>query len=335
MPSKPFDPAKPTIYLDTSTLCDAVRVHVLGGRPVHAAYRPLMPWIDRAARDANVCLSLIHLNELARWPDIASADATATWLDGLPIVWVRSRMTVERTEDERWTRLAAGVPSPGPDPFAPSMGTAFDAIDGRAVSAILASKCPVLSLLKTARLMEKRYTEAPFEAANTFRADRAWAEQQGWSEEKKRERTEQNVRTALRTRALEADRRLVARLDASYLGKTCTSGDVQDLLVDLYDGDLQALPLFRIDRLFIEGFVAAALRKQAGSAKERDALGGSFYDNLHLIGAAYCDVFTCDRETSNWLGSFRTQIGRAPQLTVGGHARGVEGFVADLMSTWP
>jgi hypothetical protein len=108
-----------------------------------------------------------------------------------------------------------------------------------------------------------------------------------------------------------------------------------DRLVELYERDPQALPLFRLAMLFNDGFVAGVMRRQPGSAKDRDALSGSFHDGLHLAGAAYCDVFTCDRGTSNSLGEFRAQIGRRPQLAVRGHTGGVHGFVVDLMATWP
>jgi hypothetical protein len=335
MPSKLYDPTKPTVYLDHSTMCDAFRAHLVGGQPGHRAYLPLLSWIERVAQEANLCLSLIHVNELGRWDDQAMGDALAGWWDRLPIVWVHSRMTLEEREGDHWTRVVADVASPGVQPFAPSLMTAFHDIDMKAVGALLASAHPVVSLVETARLIKDRHAEAPIEAATTFREDRAWADSQGWSEEKKHETTEYKVAVALRTCALEADRRLVEGNDVNYLLKTCTGGDVQDRLVDLYQREPKALPIFRLDRKFIEGFIDAAMRKQAGSAKERSALGGSFYDNMHLAGAAHCDVFTCDRVTSEWLGDFRTTIGRRPQLAVGRHPRGVDGFVEELMATWP
>jgi len=176
MPSKLYDPSKPTFYLDQSTLCDAFRAHD-SVKPSDAAYRPLLPWIERIAREANLCVSLIHISELAKWTDVKMANAFAAWLDGLP--------------------------------------------------------------------------------------------------------------------------------------------------------------LFRVAIRFNEGFVAGVMRREAGSKKDREALSGSFHDSLHLVGAAYCDVFTCDKGTSESLGGFRAQIGRQCQLAVRGHAGGIQGFVEALIANWP
>ncbi len=77
------------------------------------------------------------------------------------------------------------------------------------------------------------------------------------------------------------------------------------------------------------------MRKQAGSGSESEALSGMPFDWLHLVGAAYCDVFTCDRQVSEWLGDLRTRFGRRHQLAAKGHPGGPQGFVQDLMATWP
>ena len=73
MPPRPRQPG-PTIYLDTSTLSNAFSSHDLTltapGRP-DAAFQALLPWIGRVAVEANLCVSVFHLKELACWGDHA------------------------------------------------------------------------------------------------------------------------------------------------------------------------------------------------------------------------------------------------------------------------
>ena len=75
--------------------------------------------------------------------------------------------------------------------------------------------------------------------------------------------------------------------------------------------------------------------KALGSSGDLDALSGASEDGLHLVGAAYCDVFTRDRATSNALGDFRAKVGRRPEFAARGYSGGIGAFVADLMATWP
>jgi hypothetical protein len=339
MPAKPIDPTRPTFYLDNSTLCAAIKAHRLEpDAPRYAAYRPLASWVERVAKEANLCLSTAHLIELARWEDEATADAMARWYEGLPVVWVRSRHgDAEDFEDELWTCVAAGVPvDVAAKPFAPSLLTAFRALDAAAVSALLAAREPILALLKAQRRIDSdRYVDQFMQGAERFRPDRRWADAQGWTEQRRREETENNIRVSLRQRARDADGRLTLKGDSLYAGKTCSSGDVQDALVDTYARDPRAMPLFRADRRFFDGAAARVVRGQPGSKSLREALRGSLCDWLHLVGAAYCDVFTCDRAVSDWLGDLRAPLGLRPQLAVGGHLAGVAGFVTELMASWP
>lgn len=339
MPSKPRDPATPTFYLDHSTLCDAFRSLSFGGTTAAPAeYRPLFPWIERVANEANLCLSIFHMAELGRWRDIATADAMALWYEKLPIVWVRSMADVQDREDEHWAKIAVSVkPSEQATPFAPSLLAAFQRLDGDALSELLAKREPVVALLDAIRTKgQGKEVASVLGVAQAFRDDRAWAKKVGWSADKQREETAYKRRVDLRKRAMAADQRLVARGDLEYAAKECSGGDVQDLLVKLFDDDPTSLPCFRAVQRFDEGLIAFALKKQGGSKSERDALSGSFHDLIHVsVGAAYCDVFTCDGNVSDWLGDLRDAIGLPHQLSVGRTDSGAKGFVEALMATWP
>jgi hypothetical protein len=134
---------------------------------------------------------------------------------------------------------------------------------------------------------------------------------------------------------MDADRRLVARNDIEYAAKSCSGGEVQDLLVALLDKEPTALPCCRAVQRFNEGLISFAMTKEGGSKKERAALSGSFHDLVHLsVGAAYCNVFTCDGLVSDWLGPLRQDLGLQPQLSAK-KLGGPEPFVKALMSTWP
>jgi hypothetical protein len=68
----------------------------------------------------------------------------------------------------------------------------------------------------------------------------------------------------------------------------------------------------------------------------RRSLSSSFADYMHLVGAGYCDVFTCDVAVSGWIGDLRATFGHSrQQLAVGGYEGGAEAFARDLMATWP
>ena len=95
------------------------------------------------------------------------------------------------------------------------------------------------------------------------------------------------------------------------------------------------MPLFRTDRRFFAGLSERVVRGQPGSKRLRDDLKGSFCDWIHLVGAAYCDVFTCDGTVSSWLADLRGTLGLRAQLIVRNHPGSTEGFVHDLMATFP
>ncbi len=338
VPSKLRDQSKPTFYLDHSTLCDAFRAHAVGSsKPAEAEYRPLFDWVERVAKEANLCLSTFHIAELGRWGDTTTAAAMARWYEQLPIVWARSLLDLEEAEDEHWVKVAAGItPAVSVSAFAPSLLTAFRDLSHDAASKLLATKEPILALLDAIRTkgQDEEVGMMP-QTAQAFRDNRAWADAEGWSAEKKDSETAYKRRVDLRTRAMEADRRMVARRDVEYAAKQCSSGDVQDRLVELIEKNVQAMPCYRARARFNEGFLDTAVQRPGASNKERGALRGSFHDLIHLsVGAAYCDVFTCDGLVGDWLGDLRQILGLRPLLSRKKFTT-TEAFVSALLAEWP
>lgn len=329
------DTTKPTVYLDQSTLCDAFRAHLqpAGADP---AYRPLLPWIERVAREANLCLSTAHIAEIGRWGDRASANALADWIDGLPTVWVRSMLDVGPEEDDFWTKIAAGfTPSSRVEPFTASLLAAFNAMTAEASTEAFGRPGSVHPFLDAARVYGFSKVEANMIGMiRNFQQNAAWADQQGWSDARKADDIAYNRRVDIRTRAEEARRRLNARRDPD-LGGTDIDATVQDALVEVLDGDPLAMPSWRLTTAFSARFAEVARGLQAGSKKER-ALVSSFFDYQHLaVAAAHCDVFTCDRMVRDAVTPARQSLGRSAAFAPGQHPGGLAGFVADLMSTWP
>jgi hypothetical protein len=329
-----------TFYLDQSTLCDAFRAHCMGPGAADPHYRPLYPWIERVATEANLCISLTHLVELAKLTHLPTADGIAKWLDGLPLVWTRSFPRIIQQEYDVWTRIAAAVPSVAVQPFSQSLLATFDTPTPNDVSSFLRNAPRGLpGMLGAVRQAwannNGRWGGLVPGMARGVREDRAEAVARGKPDPFRRERIDDNQRAKLRRLAMDADRRLTENADVAYAAKAYTSNEVLDRFIEQYQNDPRSLPLQRAHGLHVESLLDGVGRRTPGSSRDRDLLSGAMEDGMHLVGAAYCDVFTCDRITSNALGDFRTTIGRMPQLAIGGYPGGVEAFVRDLMATWP
>jgi hypothetical protein len=333
MPSKQRDPQKPTVYLDQSTLSDAFRAHHSGvGRLADPAYLPLLQWIGRVAAEANLCISSVHLLELAGWvADEPMADAICAWLDALPTVSVASLQRVQLAEEEGWVRRATSVETQRADPFLPSIAALFP-IAPDISQRLLSRPQPLVALLVAMRELRGRYDNLAPDHAARVRADRVAPEHAHVTSERGASIIELHHRQDLARRATSAAQRLRS---SGMLPDSCTDQQVLHTAFALYESDESELPLYRIQKAYGKGLAEGIERRTAGSAKDVKALSGAAEDGLHLVGAAYCDVFTCDRATSLSIGDVRQRIGRRPQLAVGGHPGGAAGFVGDLMATWP
>lgn len=333
MPSKHHDPTKPTVYLDQSTLSDAFRAHHSGiGRLADPAYLPLRQWIGRVAVEANLCISSVHLLELASWvADEPMADAICAWLDALPTVPVASLQRVQVAEEEAWVLRAMRVEAQKLDPFLPSVAALFP-IAPDVSQRLMSRPQPLVALLVAMRNLRGRYDHLAPDHAARVRADRAAPEHAHVTPELGASIVELHHRQDLGRRATSAAQRLRS---SGMLSASCTDQQVLHYAFASYDSDRSELPLYRIQKAYGKGLAEGIERRTAGSSKDAKALSGAAEDGLHLVGAAYCDVFTCDRATSLSIGDVRVRVGRTPQLAVGGHPGGVGGFVRDLMATWP
>ena len=327
--------SKRTIYLDQSTLCDAFRSCMQPPSAV-AEYRPLMPWIERVAHEANLCLSTAHIIEIAGIPQkhLVQAEGIAAWVDALPTVWVRSVNEVVPEEADYWTKRAAGiVPSGEPENFTDDIADAYSTMDPAARRTAAATPGSIYPFLDAAR--EYGFEDARDRMREVAEAIRTVYEQRralGIVFTDARQRQER--RTAIRTLALEAIERVNARNDAD-LGGQQLPRTTMDLLVDLWEKDPTVLPSWRI-RLAHTTYLAERYGKISSDKKLRAETRSDWVDYQHVaVAAAHCAVFTCDGRVAASIREARVGLGLSPPLTAKNHPGGIAGFVAALMSMWP
>jgi hypothetical protein len=87
MPARPVKRDARTYYLDTSTLSHAFAA-ARGDEKIPSEFSRLVPWIEKLANEANLCVSFVHAAEYADWPASLEADAFVAWLDSLSHVWM-------------------------------------------------------------------------------------------------------------------------------------------------------------------------------------------------------------------------------------------------------
>jgi hypothetical protein len=337
MPARPYDPTRPSIYLDTSALSYAFSGAGIGGYAKLADFAPVFALVEDVAHHANLIFSHIHLSELAQWRDSAAARALMTWLEGLPLVWARLWRYVQLDEFEHWVKVVAGCPSPEPvRAFSPSMLSAFESMSAANAVGILetptlvdAFECERIQAPITTRMNEVALSFA--EQLNTNRAAFAKAATSAATVHKLEGDVAYRRRVQLCRAAMDAHQRLIGRPDIDYASHGATLNDIVDPLVELFSRDPASLPLTRVLDRLSNGLARTATTRTIDSRRFNE-LDSSLADIFHAaIGAACCTVFTCDRLTAEWLGDVRSGLGFDPPIVFRGDA---EAFVSSLTSAW-
>jgi hypothetical protein len=201
------------------------------------------------------------------------------------------------------------------------------------VGAVLSEPNPLWGIMNAAR--EQRGLPGAEELVPMMawlRAD--GAAHAGRTEEWREERLGRGRRAFIRGLAHQADVELRRRQQPGYEEARGRGAHPQDALDELYARDPSCLPAERVMHALLGGQIAAARRRPDTSEKERAKLQGAGGDVAHAcVGAAYCDVFTCDAEVSGWLGETRAGFGYARQLAVRDFRGGAAEFVEALMAS--
>ncbi|MBI2392159.1 MAG: hypothetical protein HYV09_21400 [Deltaproteobacteria bacterium] len=191
----------------------------------------------------------------------------------------------------------------------------------------LANMASIVTALRLTRDPNVDRSDA-LQNARMLRDDRNWAAANLSESEKTRVRGLM-WRRALREAAVAAHRRL--RGSSDDYRRAGHGAEVQDTFVDFVDAHPAAVPMRRVGDAMLYAFAEVAQRRAEGSKKERE-LASSLYDQAHaLLGAAYCDVFTCDALVDRCLGDVRIGLGLPKQLSVA-CAGGEAAFISELMT---
>ncbi|MBX3186556.1 MAG: hypothetical protein KF819_06060 [Labilithrix sp.] len=202
-----------TFYLDTSTLSYAFRglrseCRYEGDQPELAA---LGDSVTRIARDANLCLTTMHIMEWARWRDTRTADALIEWIDSLEIVWLHGMQYVAEDEDEVSLQRALGFDARTTvEIFSPSMLSTFHALKIDQLTEALNCGSPLRSVFEAARIHGGKAQEAEMaRIIRTFHFDRFEdPATRGLTLARKEEVRRAKLRQSLRVGAEEAYERL-------------------------------------------------------------------------------------------------------------------------------
>jgi hypothetical protein len=332
MPSTSHRPGRPSLYPDWSTLVYAFR----GTRPGEPRdIVELCQLVRYVAEQGNLCLSFAHLLELLRGRDATERRARAAWLDSLDVVWLLDRDEVLGLELERLLRNAAlGRAEQLGFPAAPTLLSTFRGLTPTSLPSVL-QRGTVTALVEA--VGDDAGTQGRLgglsavgqQASERFFVDRSQYEAELGTRRLHAELRAKTDRALLNT----------ALAVSAHLAATDPSYRVRNGLLWTSPGEDFVRRVMRpLDELRHElpsAFVFhEAMRRVGDHVGRKGHLGSSFFrkkarksdvfDWMHLLGAAYCDVFTCDDYTSECLGDARLLLGRAPQVVF------LEGDIAAL-----
>lgn len=309
-------PARPrrigaTVYVDQSHLSEAFKAR--SGLRTSAGFRELAECVEHVAHRANLVFSLVHVLELSRWDDDRMRQGMCDWLDGLELVWARSKDAVEHDEEERCLKLCAGLATPPVNAFAPSLLSSLDDITVSDVPSALRG-ASVRSFVEVARTAPQTpWQEALVTNLVHMRNDGQLADDLRLSDKARADILRENRRRDLVERAHAAHQRLSA--DPAYVALKPDPEEISATFARRVAGDDTLLRSNTIVGDHVRALLAVGVARSAGSRGERRLLSAPL-DAMHAaVGGAYCDIFTCDHETDRWLGSARERLGLERQLT--------------------
>jgi hypothetical protein len=310
-----FKPNLPTFYLDQSHLTDAFR-----GASGDAPLLPLGRVVERIAREANLCLQVMHLHELAAWGDQGAANAMAAWLEGLNPVW--TDLADRARQGELRNALLLAVNPLLLQSYTPFIGGLADVYaQWSPEGARFVAHSPltlVLGATRNKRIGFDRMAELSMKATREYAVDRALALRDGHT----RERVDRTLYARARRHradALYTEHQVLVRFeDRDYRtasGNSPSAAEFSQLLTSILPTP-KLMPAW-----FVRDGIARAfswrvnVKADPTSQKFRKKFKGSAVDSYHAeIGAAYSDVFTCDQLTHGDLQGVRERLGFAPAL---------------------
>jgi hypothetical protein len=333
MPARLPIPGRRTAYFDWSTF-----VYAFDGTGVAVAdkaSRRLATIVLDVARDANLCFSLTHVWELLHREDRGERLAMAAWLENLPLVWLLPEAEVIEGEIRHAVLdVARGTRTKPLLPALPSFLSVFTGWDPTSASFGRALCTPTIVALVeelgddagNKRRLEQ-FRSLSVEAAKHIYIDRSLA-----LNERGRDRIDADLDAKLRV-GLEADAlRIAAELRCrpgsefhfmrAGMFVSPSDEEVRSALAGF--PDLRLLPYHFLWHRTFRNMSYDVTKRENIRSSAFDRQRGDYYDLAHLVGAAYCDVFTCDAAVAKRLNGGREALGRAPPITAEG---GIEALV--------
>ena len=247
------------------------------------------------------------------------------------MVWVQTHTLVERNELAGYIIRRQTLPlALDAIPFASSMLSAFAEVDQLAnVPGILTDHTLRRWLSEVPPRAVKENDERITRLHSQLWGDREWANRNGVTGEERGERLREKTAIAMSTQAHQAaaDLRVIAK--ASLFGiKVDTSITFGE--VTLRNMPLVAMGLAASGRITEQIMTQIKRPSEAELAKHRSDVT----DLAHLVGAAYCDVFSCDQAIQKHILRLRDQLGKPQALALKGGEDRFRALVEKQIQSW-
>jgi hypothetical protein len=316
------DVRRPIVYLDSSTLADAFgAVHVRKPKG-HDPYEELYVLIGRVSSEASLCYSINHFEELIEWDPFDRVIALAEWIDGLKPLWCRSADRALEGELEWWLRRELGLPrSVEYLPWSHSFTGVIEGPRSPIGSSELLSMSGLPDMVRSVYSRRARLPDVKGFSTDSFqklRRDRM----RRWPPEVAEQVRSERAAVLLEKSSVELFPRLAAERPDLSEHEVVHAARALARQPD-------AIPLERTLSHAIGELAKGLTAQDENSRGFRRRYRSSVHDLMHLTGAAYSDIFTCDGTIDEAIGSCRTDRGMLPQLSVRG-AGGPQVFVEAL-----
>jgi hypothetical protein len=303
---------RPTVYLDSSTLADGFDAVHVRREEAGSAYEKLYVLIGRIAAEGAPCCSLNHIEEPVAWDPYESAIERATWLDNLNPVWIKSAERALDGELEWWLRKELGL-SPGSryEPFSIALTGVIGAAITPSQTVGLLGGPGIAGIVKALHGRREQLPDVKGESLTGFQ--RLHQDRARLPPDADFEKVAQVIR-GKRARDLEVRaRELLPKLRET--DQSLSEEVIRRAAGGIFEAP-GAVPLDQLVNHVIEHMIRTLTAQKRNFANFRRRHASAWHDIMHLTGAVYCDVFTCDKRIDDAIGTIRTDRGMLPQLSV-------------------
>jgi hypothetical protein len=315
----------PTVYLDTSTFGDAFDAIYARKPKGDNPYENLYILIGKISAEASLCYSTTHIEELLELDPYEHSLAEAEWIDSLHPVWVRSAERALDGELEWWLRRELGLPvAMDYCPFSVSFTGVIGTPTLSVATGLLVNPPTVAGIVRQCHDRREEFPDVKGTMVHGFQQlhENRSSLPSGVSAED----VARNVRLKIARDIETCARDLWPNLVGERIGLSEKEIITAARAIAISQ---EAVPLSRLWNRVMENICDVITEQEPTSKHFVRRYASAGHDLTHLTGGVYCDIFTCDRRVDEAIGSFRTDRGMLPQLSVRG-AGGPARFVQQL-----